>query len=59
MESLFQGIAGVVVYLDDVLVTGRTNKEHIKSLELVLKRMEEAGLFLKKEKCSFMLGSVT
>ena len=49
MESLLQGIAGVVVYLDDVLVTGRTNEEHLESLELALKRMEEAGLLLKKE----------
>ena len=59
MESLLQGIAGVVVYLDDVLVTGRTNEEHLESLELVLKRMEEAGLLLKKEKCSFMASLVT
>ena len=43
MERLLQGIAGVVVYLDDVLVTGRTNEEHLESLELVLKRLEEAG----------------
>ena len=46
MESLLQGIAGVVDY---VLVTSTTNEEHLKSLELVLKWME-AGLFLKIEK---------
>ena len=29
MESLLQGIDGVVVYLDDILVTGRTDEEHL------------------------------
>ena len=37
MESLLQDIAGVVVYLDGVLITGRTKEEHLKSLQLVLK----------------------
>ena len=35
MESLVQGIPGVVVYLDDILVTGKTEEEHLRSLEEV------------------------
>ena len=59
MESLVQGIPGVVVYLDDILVTGKTEEEHLKSLEEVLKRLLEAGLRLRREKCVFMQDSVT
>ena len=44
MESLLQGIDGVVVYLDDILVMGRTDVEHLATLEKVLDRMEQAGL---------------
>ena len=46
------------VYLDDVLVTGLTDEQHLKTLEEVLQRFEEAGLHLKKEKCSFLAPSV-
>ena len=59
MESLVQGIPGVVVYLDDILVTGKTEEEHLRSLEEVLKRLMEAGLRLRREKCVFMQDSVT
>ena len=59
MESLVQGIPGVVVYLDDILVTGKTEEEHLRSLEEVLKRLLEAGLCLRREKCVFMQDSVT
>ncbi len=58
MESLLQGIDGVVVYLDDILVTGRTDEEHLATLEKVLDRMEQAGLRLKRSKCAFMASSV-
>ncbi|KAL6461145.1 hypothetical protein MHYP_G00311110 [Metynnis hypsauchen] len=54
MEGLLQGIPSVAVYLDDILVTGRNDQEHLKTLSEVLKRLEEAGLRLKRSKCSFM-----
>ena len=40
MESLFSGIQGVVVYIDDVLVTGNTDAKHLKALDEVVGRME-------------------
>ena len=58
MESLLQGIPHVFVYLDDVLVTGRSDAEHLQHLEEVLQRIATAGMRLKKEKCRFMLAEV-
>ena len=54
MESILNGIPGVVVYIDDILVTGATEEEHLAHLEEVLRRLEEAGLRLKRNKCVFM-----
>ena len=58
MEKLPHGIAGVTVYIDDILVTGRTDDEHMHNLDLVLKQLHEYGIRLKKGKCSFMQPSV-
>ena len=41
MDSLLQGIEGVVVYLDDILITGSTVEAH---LEEVLSRLQRASL---------------
>ena len=59
MESLLQGIDGVVVYLDDILVTGNSEEAHLRTLEEVLHRLEQAGLKVKQSKCAFMRPSVT
>ena len=48
----------VVVYIDDILVAGRSEEEHFANLAQVLKRLDAAGVRLKKEKCSFCLSSV-
>ena len=40
-------------YIDDILVTGSSNKEHLERLEEVLKRLKEYGLRVKKSKCDF------
>ena len=53
MESLLQGIPHVVVYLDDILITGKDDEEHLKSLEEVLSRLKKSGLRLKRDKCFF------
>jgi len=47
-----------MVYLDDILITGRTDAEHIETLDKVLSRLEDAGLRLKRNKCVFMAESV-
>ena len=58
MDSLLQGLPSVVVYLDDVLVTGRDQSDHLHNLSRVLERLESAGLTLKRSKCVFMTHSV-
>ena len=58
MESILSGISGVVVYLDDIFITGPTREAHLASLEEVLKKLEEAGLRLRKDKCVFLAPSV-
>ena len=59
IESLLQGIEGVIVYLDDILVTGSTEESHLRALDEVLSRLDKAGLRVKQKKCAFMRPSVT
>ena len=58
MDTILQGLDGVICYIDDILVTGATPEEHLKNLEAVLKRLQEHGIRLKLEKCKFMQASV-
>ena len=58
IENLLQGVPKVCVYIDDVLVTGTTEQEHLENLTEVLCQMSAAGMRLKREKCEFMLTNV-
>ena len=58
IENLLQDIPGVVIYIDDVLITGSDDKSHMAALEEVLQRMKQAGLRLSRNKCHFMATSV-
>ena len=51
METLLRDLPYVCVYIDDILVTETDEQNHLKNLELVLQRLELAGLTLKKSKC--------
>ena len=59
MENVQKGIHNVIVYLDDILISGADESEHLQILEQVLIRLDNAGLRVKKEKCEFVVPSVT
>ena len=58
MDIILQGIPGVICYIDDILVSGETNKQHLDRLEQVLKRLQEYSLRVKQNKCEFLKDSV-
>ena len=50
MERILSGIAHVAVYLDNILVTGRTRQEHLATVVEVFRCLEQAGLKVKRQK---------
>ena len=58
IEQVLQGIPMVVCRVDDILVSGKNDQDHLKNLNEVLTRLKQAGLRLKMEKCKFMKPSV-
>ena len=58
MEKILQAVPGVVVYLDDILITGKNEGEHLANLQQVLERFKQYGIRLKQAKCRIMKPSV-
>ena len=58
IENVLRGIPRVCVYIDDILITGNTEDEHLRNLNEVLARLENLGFRLKRHKCVFLLPSV-
>ena len=44
MECIFQGMSDVAPYLDNVIITGKYDEEHLTNLLLVLEKISQAGL---------------
>ena len=59
IEEVLQGIPGIQVMLDDIVITGKDDQEHLQNLDKVLARLEEYGLRLNLDKCQFFKDSVT
>ena len=47
-----------LVYLDDIIVLGRSFEEHLQNLSVVLQKLKCANLRLKLPKCAFEGGSI-
>ena len=59
MDGLLTGIPNPMVYLNDILITGVTEEEHLATLDQVLTRLESAGFRLQHSKCQFLSAEVT
>ena len=60
METVLAGLVRKIcfVYLDDILIIGKTFEDHLENVARVLDRLQEAGLKLKPSKCNFLLKQV-
>jgi hypothetical protein len=58
MDQLVQGLSGVQCVLDDMIITGKSDDQHLQNLENVLQRLQYNGLWANIEKCSCLQDSV-
>ncbi|CAF3680882.1 unnamed protein product [Rotaria sordida] len=59
IDQVIAGIPNCVAYLDDILLTGANEEEHLQTLEMVLLRLSEFGLNCNPDKCLFFQDQVT
>ena len=57
MTHILSGVPDVIVDIDDVLISGRSQQEHDERLRSVLKRMQKAGITVN-EKCVFSVDTI-
>ena len=58
MDTVLQGLPKVICYLDDILISGSTQQEHLDNLRQVLQRLEQYGIRARRSKCAFMCEAV-
>ncbi|CAK1579090.1 unnamed protein product [Parnassius mnemosyne] len=61
MKLVLTGLIGdaCLVYLDDIIIVGRTFEEHLQNLERVLMKIQSANLKLSPKKCSLFKRQVS
>ena len=58
MDQILGDLPFVFVYLDDVLISSRTEAEHERDLEATIQKLSEAGLVINIEKSEFFKSEV-
>ena len=59
MQKALMDCEGVVCQMDDILVYGDTQEEHDSRLRAVIKKIQEAGITLNKDKCKFNVSKIS
>ena len=58
IQQTLLGVQGVEVYIDDVIIHGKDQKEHDEALQATLTALQGAGFRLNMDKCAFGKGQV-
>ena len=60
ISKVLEGLSHfAIAYLDDIIIFSKTEEGHLQHLEIIFERLHEAGLKLKRSKCSFMKNAHT
>ena len=59
MDRRLSRIPFVKVRIDDILISGKTDEEHLSNMGQVLRILKESGLTLRRSKCAFLQDEVT
>jgi hypothetical protein len=61
MELVFSGMhwTRVCIYIDDVVIFGRTFEDKMKNLREVFERLRDSGLKARPDKCKFFRQEIT
>ena len=55
MEKRLSGILFTIVRMDDILISGESDDEHLQNLEKVFQILHKNGVKLRKSKCVFLV----
>ena len=58
MDQRFSRIPFVTVRVDDILISGKDDDEHLRNLHSVVRVLKESGLTVKQSKCYFLQSEV-
>ena len=58
LDSVLSGLSNVFAYLDDILIYSSSEKEHLKTIEELFRRLSKAGLAIALDKCEFGVKSL-
>ena len=53
MNKVLNGLHFTLAYLDDVIIFSKSAEQHLKHIQIVLTRLKQAKLRLKRRKCLF------
>ena len=59
IDQVLEGTSGTSCILDDMIITGKNDDEHLANLEEVLRRLQAHGLRANKTKCEFFKEKIT
>ena len=59
MDQVLKGIPNTSCILDDIIITGKTDDEHLKTLEAVRQRLIDYKLCVNDDKCKFFQEEIT
>ena len=59
MDQVLKDIPNTSCILDDIIITGKTDEEHLKALETVLQRLQDYNLRSNQDECSFFQEEIT